>query len=196
MIVLFLVLSTSCLHTLLSGTYGPEVTEIGITGREWLWCEYHMCSRSVNALLRCSIKRRTLIASSSLEAPLQRAGRTKDVVQVLIASTYDYIWNTCLGLSSTWMLYLIYLQLPYVLIAMWIVLSMQRPSIHPYAYCTRIPLFTVAVTISPVSLLMLLLQSVATDKLLWARTISRCSWIDNSVVKAYKYSLAPLVLNQ
>ncbi len=64
---------------------------------------------------------------------------TKDVVQVLIASTYDYIWNTCLGLSSTWMLYLTYLQLPYVLIFMWIVLSMQRPSIHPYAYHTRIP---------------------------------------------------------
>ena len=76
-----------------------------------------MCSWSVNALLRCSIKRSTLIASSSLEAPLQRAGKTKDVVQVLIASTYAYIWNTCLGLSSTWMLYLIYLQMPYVLIA-------------------------------------------------------------------------------
>ncbi len=32
MIVLFLVLSTSCIHTLLSGTNDPEVTEIGITG--------------------------------------------------------------------------------------------------------------------------------------------------------------------
>ena len=77
-----------------------------------------MCSYSVNALLRCSIKRSTLIAVDSLEAPLQRADWTKDVVQVLIASMYDYIWNTCLGLSSTWMLYLIYLQLPYALIAM------------------------------------------------------------------------------
>ena len=86
--------------------------------RGWLWCEDHMCSRSVNALLRCSIKRSSLISSSSLEAPLPRAGWTEDVVQVLIASMYDYIWNTCLGLSSTWMLYLIYLQLPYVLIAM------------------------------------------------------------------------------
>src|SRR3954466_3557419 len=59
--------------------------------RGWLWCEDHMCSRSVNALLRCSIKRNTLIASSSLEAPLPRAGRTKDVVQVLLVSTHDYI---------------------------------------------------------------------------------------------------------
>src|SRR3954463_3676710 len=29
--------------------------------RGWLWCEDHMCSRSVNALLRCSIKRSTLM---------------------------------------------------------------------------------------------------------------------------------------
>ncbi len=47
-----------------------------------------MCSQSVNALLRCSIKRSTLIASSSLEAPLPRAGWTEYVVQVLIASIH------------------------------------------------------------------------------------------------------------
>ena len=76
--------------------------------RGWLWYEDHMCSRSVYALLRCSIKRSTLIASSSLEAPLPRAGWTEDVVQVLIGSTYDYIWSTCLGLFSTWMLVIIY----------------------------------------------------------------------------------------
>src|SRR3954470_21020594 len=64
--------------------------------RGWLWCEDHMCSQSVNALLWCSIKRSTLIASSSLDALLPRAGRTKDVVQVLIVSTHDYIWRTCL----------------------------------------------------------------------------------------------------
>src|SRR3954467_506889 len=59
--------------------------------RVWLWCEDHMRSRSVNALLRCSVKRSTLVTSSSLEAPLPRAGWTEDVVQVLIASMYDYI---------------------------------------------------------------------------------------------------------
>jgi hypothetical protein len=32
--------------------------------RGWLWCEDHMCSPSVNALLRYSIKRSTLIISS------------------------------------------------------------------------------------------------------------------------------------
>src|SRR3954463_5878999 len=80
--------------------------------RGWLWCGDHMCSRSVNVLLRCSIKRSTLIASSSLEAPLPWADWTEDVVQVLIVSTYDYIWSTCLGLFSTWMLIIIYLQCP------------------------------------------------------------------------------------
>ena len=196
MIVLFLVLSASCIHTLLSGTYGPEVTEIGITGREWLWCEDHMCSRSVNALLRCSIKRSTLIASSSLEAPLPRAGWTEDVVQVLIASTYDYIWNTCLGLSSTWMLYLIYLQLPYVLIAMWIVLSMQRPSIHPYAYRTRIPLFTAFVTTVFALLLLLLYYSyyktVATDKLLWARLFPGAAELTTQLLRLINILWLPL----
>src|SRR3954464_11266468 len=80
--------------------------------RGWLWCEDHMYSWSVNALLWCSIKRSTLIASSFLEAPLPRAGWTEDVVQVIIAITYDYIWNTCLGLFSTWMLVIIYRQCP------------------------------------------------------------------------------------
>src|SRR3954463_5195775 len=61
------------------------------TQREWLLCEGYVYSRSVNALLRCSIERNTLIASSSLEAPQPRAGRTKDVVQVLLVSTHDYI---------------------------------------------------------------------------------------------------------
>jgi hypothetical protein len=41
-----------------------------------------MCSPSVNALLRYFIKRSTLIIVVSLEALLQQAGRTKDVVQV------------------------------------------------------------------------------------------------------------------
>ena len=77
-----------------------------------MWCEDPMSSQSVNALLRCSIKSCTLIASSSLEALLPRAGWTEDVVQVLIASTYDYIWSTCLGLFSTWMFVIIYLQCP------------------------------------------------------------------------------------
>src|SRR3954463_15130265 len=61
------------------------------TQREWFGCEDYVYSRSVNSLLRCSIERNTLIASSSLEAPQQRAGRKKYVVQVLLVSTHDYI---------------------------------------------------------------------------------------------------------
>src|SRR3954466_3004856 len=61
------------------------------TRREWLLCEGYVYSRIVNALLRCSIERNTLIASSSLEAPQPRSGRTKDAVQVLLVSTHDYI---------------------------------------------------------------------------------------------------------
>jgi hypothetical protein len=41
-----------------------------------------MCSPSVNALLRYFIKRSTLIPVVSLEALLQQAGRTEDVMQV------------------------------------------------------------------------------------------------------------------
>src|SRR3954453_23962846 len=60
------------------------------TQREWLLCEAYVHSRSVNALLRCSIERNTLIDSSSLEALQPWAGRTRDVVQVLLLSTHDY----------------------------------------------------------------------------------------------------------
>ena len=55
-----------------------------------------MYSPYVNALFRFSIKRRPLYPLVSLWTPLPREGRTKDVMQVLIASTYDYIRNTCL----------------------------------------------------------------------------------------------------
>ena len=134
--------------------------------------------------------------NSSLETPLQRAGRTKDVVQVLIASTYDYIWNTCLGLSSSWILYLIYLQLPYVLIAMWIVLSMQRPSIHPYAYRTWIPLFTAFVTTVFALLLLLLCYSyyktVAIDKILWARLFPGAAELTTQLLRLINILWLPL----
>jgi hypothetical protein len=37
--------------------------------RGWLWCEDYVCSRSINALLRYSIRRSTLITSSFPWAP-------------------------------------------------------------------------------------------------------------------------------
>jgi hypothetical protein len=75
--------------------------------RGWLWCEDHMCSRSVNALLRYSIKRSTLITSRFPWGPAANGlvGQ-KMSCKFLIASMYDYIRNTCLWLLSTRMLYL------------------------------------------------------------------------------------------
>jgi hypothetical protein len=104
----------------------------------WLWCEDHMCSRSVNALLRCSIKRSTLITSSFPWGPAANGlvGQ-KMLCKFLIASTYDYIRNTCLWLLSTRMLYLYLSAIAHVLIIAWIILSMQHPFIHPYAYSIK-----------------------------------------------------------
>jgi hypothetical protein len=52
----------------------------------------------------------------------------------LIASAYDYIRKTCLWLFGTRMLYHYLSAIAHVLIITWIILSMQRPFIHPYAY--------------------------------------------------------------
>ena len=58
--------------------------------REWLWCEDHVCSRSVNALLRCSIKRSTLSTSSFPWGPAANGlvGQ-KMTCKFLIASTHN-----------------------------------------------------------------------------------------------------------
>ena len=55
-----------------------------------------MYSLCVNALFWFSIKRRPYYSLVSNRTPLPREGRTKDAMQVIIASTYDYILNTCL----------------------------------------------------------------------------------------------------
>ena len=75
----------------------------------------------------------TLITISSKLAPQQRDGWTKDVVQVLIASTHDYFRDTCLWLLVTWMLSYIFVP-PFVSSITWLISFMQRPYIHPYAY--------------------------------------------------------------
>jgi membrane-bound metal-dependent hydrolase YbcI (DUF457 family) len=103
--------------------------------RGWLWCEGYVCSWSINALLRYSIRRSTLITSSFPWGPAANGlvGQ-KMLCKFLIASTHDYLWNTCLWLLSTRMLYHYLSAIAHVLIITWIVLSMQRPFIHPYAY--------------------------------------------------------------
>jgi hypothetical protein len=69
------------------------------------------------------------------------------------------------------MLYYYISTIAHVLIIIWIILSMQRPFIHPYAYSTIILLFTIVT--ATVFILLLLLsfcycyyyKTVATDKL-------------------------------
>jgi hypothetical protein len=118
--------------------------------RGWLWCEDHMCSPSVNALLWYFIKRSTLITSRFPWGPAaNRLVGQKMSCKFLIASTYDYIWNTCLWLFSTRMLIHYLSAIAHVLLISWIILSMQRPYIHPYAY-----------SISSYCLLLLLLLSL------------------------------------
>jgi hypothetical protein len=65
--------------------------------RGWLWCEDHMCSLSVKALLRYFMKRSTLITSRFPWGPTANGlvGQ-KMSCKFLIASTYDYLRNTCL----------------------------------------------------------------------------------------------------
>jgi hypothetical protein len=116
----------------------------------WLWCEDHMCSPSVNALLRYFIKRSTLITSSFPWGPAANmlVGQ-KMSCKFLIASTHDYLRKTCLWLFSTRMLYHYLSAIAHVLLISWIILSMQYPFIHPYAY-----------SISSYCLLLLLLPSL------------------------------------
>jgi hypothetical protein len=106
--------------------------------RGWLWYEDHMCSWSVNALLRHSIKRSTLITSSFPRGlAANRLVGQKMSCKFLITSMYDYIRNTCLWLFSTRMLYHYLSAIAHVLIITWIILSMQRPFIHPYTYSIK-----------------------------------------------------------
>jgi hypothetical protein len=99
-----MVLPASCIHISLSGTWGPKVTEIGITGR-FPWGP--AANRLVGQKMSCKF---------------------------LIPSTYDYLRNTCLWLFSTRMLYHYLSAIAHVSLISWIILSMQRPYIHLYAY--------------------------------------------------------------
>jgi hypothetical protein len=118
--------------------------------RGWLWCEDHMCSPSVNVLLQYSIKRSTLITSRFPWGPAaNRLVGQKMSCKFLITSMHNYLRNTCLWLFSTRMLYHYLSAISHVLLISWIILSMQRPFIHPYAY-----------SISSYSLLLLLLPSL------------------------------------
>jgi hypothetical protein len=107
--------------------------------RGWLWCDDHMCSPSVNALLQYFIKRSTLITNRFPWGPAaNRLVGQKMSCKFFIASTYDYLRNTCLWLFSTRMLYHYLSVIAYVLLISWIILSLQRLFIHPSTYSNPI----------------------------------------------------------
>src|SRR4051812_25186835 len=82
MIVLFVIFYTSCVHISLSGSKGPEVTEIGTAGGDGrdmrMTCVHGVLMICSGALLKGVPK----FPVDSLEAPLQWASWTRDVVQV------------------------------------------------------------------------------------------------------------------
>jgi hypothetical protein len=133
--------------------------------RGWLWCEDHMCSLSVNALLWYFIKRSTLITSRfPWGSAANRLVGQKMSYKFLIASTYDYIRNTCLWLFSTMMLYYYLSAIAHVLI---ITLSYPcnvrssipmptvfNPTVY-YCYYYRLYFITVA-TVTTIKLLLLI----------------------------------------
>ena len=77
----------------------------------------------------------------------KRDGRTKDVVQVLLASTYNYLWGTCLMFVECLDDYLLSVCRAHVKTTTWSILSMQRPIIHPSAYSVLILLVTSCFTL-------------------------------------------------
>ena len=70
------IISTSCMHLLLSGAGDPKVTNWDIKGKGQQ-LEDDMYSTCVNALFRCSIKRNTLIAISSIIGPAETGWQDK-----------------------------------------------------------------------------------------------------------------------
>jgi hypothetical protein len=90
------ILSASYMHLLLFWTVDPEVTIIGILSRD----DCNSRSSCIHyVLMLCSgspLKGGLNIPKISLWTPLPREGRTKDAMQVLTISMYDYIRNTCL----------------------------------------------------------------------------------------------------
>jgi hypothetical protein len=130
-------IKTTCQHLLLLVGFDTLIYQKYYDTPLYLWViKDHMCSPSVNALLRYSIKRSTLITSSFPWVPTaNRLVGQKMLCNFLIASTHDYLRNTCLWLFSTRMLYHYLSTIAHVLLISWIILSMQRPYIYPHAYC-------------------------------------------------------------
>ena len=100
--------------------------------RGWLWCEYPVCSWSVNALLRCFIKRSTLITSRFPWGPAaNRLVGQKMLFKFSLRARTTIYWTHAYGYLVLGCFIIIYLQVPHVFIIIWIILSMQRLFIIP-----------------------------------------------------------------
>jgi hypothetical protein len=114
----------------------------------------------------------------------------------LLVSTHDYLRNTCLWLFSTRMLYHYLSAIAHVSLISRIILSTQRPYIHPYAYsiCSYCLLLLTAVI-----LLLLLLfhyyhhyKTVATDKPLRARLFPGAAELTTHLLRLINILWLPL----
>ena len=105
-----------------------------------LWYEGHMCSWSVNALIRCSIKRSTLVARSSFRPCCNRLAGQKMLCKFSLRARMTIYGTHAYGYLVLG--YLSYLSASAsVLSIMWFVLSIC-PLVHPYTYSVCILLVT------------------------------------------------------
>jgi hypothetical protein len=120
----------------------------------------------------------------------------------LIASTYDYIRNTCLWLFSTRILYH-YLSAIAHVVDYYMNYLIHATPVYP-SICLQylIILFTIDIVIVFTLLLLLLFyyshhyKTVATDKPLRASLFPGAAELTTHLLRLKKYPLAPLVLNQ
>jgi hypothetical protein len=153
-------------------------------------CEDHICSWNVNALLS------SFPWGSAANGLLGQ----KMPCKFLIASTYDYIRNTCLWLLSTRMLYLYLSAIAHVLIITWIILSMQHPFIHPYAYSIKSYCLLLIPLLSFTLLLLLLFyychyyKTIATYKLLRASLFPGTAKLTTHLLRLINIRWLPLNL--
>ena len=140
-----------------------------------------------------------------MRTPLQREGRTKDVMQVLfhkhvwLYSEYMPTLYWWIGASSV---------SPYVITVAWwmpsdIIIHHWSIAYELVSYWSLLSYFSIAtITVTtkllllPFPLLPLLPYYFATKYFATDIKFSRCGWIDNSTANTWEYSLAPLVSNQ
>ena len=103
--------------------------------RGWLWCEDPVCSWSVNALLWCFIRRSTLITSRFPWGPAtNRLVGHKMLCKFSLRERITIYETHAFGYLVLGYFYHCLPAYAHILCIIWIILSMQRSFIHPYAY--------------------------------------------------------------